>query len=134
MSAHTTLAAGALSCAVLGRVISVAATVGEGVAVVVGVGVTLADGGAVVALDAGGGALHAVSSTSSAAATAIRGIWIMRRALYFFLALVFAVFARVALPFSIRSRSASACCTVLNFESSPRRSLWTRSRNAGSVD
>src|SRR3979409_2444345 len=53
-SAHTTVPDGALSCAMLGSVMGVGATVGEGDAVADGV--ALADGGAVVALDAGGGA------------------------------------------------------------------------------
>src|ERR1700687_708450 len=66
-SAHTTLPDGALSCAVLGSVIGVTATVGDGDAVAVPVGVALADGGTVVAVEAGGGAAQAVSSVSSTA-------------------------------------------------------------------
>jgi len=68
-NAHTTLPDGALNCAVLGKVIGVATTVGEVAAVGVDAGVLVADGSAVGAFDAGGGAEQADERTSSAVAT-----------------------------------------------------------------
>jgi hypothetical protein len=55
-----------LSCTKLGSVIGVAEVVGDGEALGVDAGAVLADGGAVVALDAGGGAVQALKSVSSA--------------------------------------------------------------------
>jgi hypothetical protein len=73
-SAHTTFAEGALSWAVLGSVIGVAETVGEGAGEVVGARVALAEGGAVVGVEVAGGAAQALKRTSRAAMTNDRDI------------------------------------------------------------